>query len=59
MPDRYWHLRIEGVPGAEIIGWPLNTALAELLGYAIAHEEWLSWIDHLAREIESSPEGHS
>jgi hypothetical protein len=53
-PDQYWHLRIEGEPGAEIVGWPLNSTLAELLGYDVAHEEWPIWIDDLAREIDAA-----
>jgi hypothetical protein len=54
-PDGYWCLRIEDEPHAEIVGMPLNSTLAELLGYAVAHEEWPDWIDDLAREIEASP----
>jgi hypothetical protein len=50
--DRMWSLRIEGEPHAEIVGWPLNATLAELLGYRIAHEEWPPWIDDLAQEID-------
>jgi hypothetical protein len=53
-PDTTWHLRIEGNPSAEIIGSPLDSTLAELLGYSVAHEEWPDWIDVLARDIESS-----
>jgi hypothetical protein len=56
MPDGYWYLRIDGEPTAEIVGAPLNSTLAELLGYAVAHERWPVWIDDLAREIESLPE---
>jgi hypothetical protein len=37
--DKTWHLRVERSPSAEIVGSLLNSALAELLGYAIAHEE--------------------
>ena len=47
-----WHLLIEGEQDAELVGRPLNSALAELLGYDVAHEEWPSWIDDLAAEIE-------
>jgi hypothetical protein len=60
MPNGDWHLRIEGEPGAEIIGWPLNSTLADLLGYAVAHEDWPTWVDDLARQIDSEhPMGHS
>jgi hypothetical protein len=58
-PDGSWNLSIEGEPAAEIVGWPLNSTLAELLGYAVAHEEWPAWIDDLAREIESAPKRQS
>jgi hypothetical protein len=40
--------------GAEVIGWPLASTLADLLGYNVAHEDWPPWIDDLAREIESA-----
>jgi hypothetical protein len=50
----HWHLRIEGDPSAELVGAPLNSALAELLGYRVAHERWPEWIDILAAEIEGS-----
>jgi hypothetical protein len=53
-PDNYWQLSIDGTPRAEIVGWPLPSTLAELLGYAVAHEQWPSWIDELAVEIERS-----
>jgi hypothetical protein len=54
MPDRKsWYLRIEGVPNAEIVGWPLNSALAELVGYQVAHEPWPKWIDDISHEIEA------
>jgi hypothetical protein len=53
IPDRdYWHLRIQGEPNAEIVGTPLGSTLAELLGYEIAHEQWPGWIDELACEVE-------
>jgi hypothetical protein len=59
MPDNAsWHLRIEGDPSAELVGTPLNSALAELLGYRVAHEEWPEWIENLAIEIEGSVGGH-
>ena len=48
----YWHLQIEGDPSTETVGWPLNSTLAETIGYVIAHEEWPTWIDDLAKEIE-------
>jgi hypothetical protein len=49
----HWHCRLEGKPEAEIVGWPLNSTLAELLGYEVAREEWPPWINELAAEIES------
>ena len=54
-----WHLLIEGEPNMELIGSPLNSSLAELLGYRVAHEEWPSWIDELAAKIEAALGGHS
>jgi hypothetical protein len=59
-PDsKDWHLRIVGEPNREIVGRPLRSALAELLGYAVAHESWPSWIDRQADEIEAAFRGHS
>ena len=49
----HWHCRVEGQPDAEIVGWPLNSTLAELLGYEVAREDWPQWIDELAVEIEA------
>jgi hypothetical protein len=43
MPDgHYWRLRIEGDPESEIVGTPLQSTLAELLGYNVGHEDWPS-----------------
>jgi hypothetical protein len=56
--DDYWHLRIQGDPSAELVGTPLNSSLAELLGYRVAHERWPEWIDTLAAEIEATLGGH-
>jgi hypothetical protein len=50
--DRHWHLKLEDEPGAELVGVPLQSALAELLGYAVAHEDWPPWVDDCAAEIE-------
>jgi len=47
-----WELEIEGQEGAVIVGHPLNTTLAELLGWNVAHEEWPRWVDQLAQRIE-------
>ena len=46
-----WHLELEGVEGAEIAGFPLESTLAELLGYRVAHEEWPTWVTRLAEEL--------
>lgn len=59
MPDGYWYLRIDGEPHSEMAGWPLNSTLAELVGYNIAHEDWPSWIDDLAREIQAEFDNHA
>jgi hypothetical protein len=57
--QRNWSLRIEEELLAEILGWPLNTTLAELLGHAVAHEKWPTWIDDLAQVIEADAKEHS
>jgi hypothetical protein len=55
MPEgKSWYLRIEDVPRAEIVGWPLNSTLADLLGYFVGRERWPSWVDDFARDIESA-----
>jgi hypothetical protein len=59
MPDGDWPLRIEREPQAEIVGQPLNAALADLVGYNIAHEEWPAWVDDLAREIQAEFENRT
>jgi hypothetical protein len=35
----------------KIIGWPLDSTLAETVGHTVAHEQWSCWIDNLAKEI--------
>jgi len=37
-----------------ITGSPLNSTLAELLGYKVADEQWPSWIDEMAEAIASA-----
>ncbi|MCD6020880.1 MAG: hypothetical protein K0R20_590 [Actinomycetia bacterium] len=59
MSDGYWNLRIEGEPHADIVGQPLNSTLADLVGYNVAHEEWPAWVDDLAREIQAEFETHT
>jgi hypothetical protein len=47
-----WELWL--TPGAQeevSVGHPLNSTLADLLGYDVAHEEWPAWIDELADRI--------
>ena len=56
MPDGYWSLRIESDPNADIVGQPLNSTLADLVGYDVANEEWPAWVDDLAREIQAEDE---
>ena len=34
-----------------LVGRPLNSALAELLGWKVAHEDWPLWVDELAAQI--------
>jgi hypothetical protein len=50
--DLHWHLQLEGEPTTELVGAPLQSALAELLGYAVARQSWPSWLDDCAAEIE-------
>ena len=49
--ESHWHLRLAESTD-EIVGEPLQSALAELLGYSVASDEWPEWIDDLAAEIE-------
>jgi hypothetical protein len=49
--DGFWHLTLEG---AEIVGEPLQSTLAELLGFDVAGESWPRWVDDCAAEIERS-----
>jgi hypothetical protein len=52
--DGSWELKLAENPSDAIVGKPLNSCLASLLGYRIAHDEWPEWIDTLANEIEST-----
>ena len=49
-----WECWIEGDPTTVIVGWPLDSTLADLLGYDVAHEDWPEWINTLAAEIEAT-----
>jgi hypothetical protein len=51
-PGPLWELRLS--EGESIVGRPLNSALAELLGHDVAHAQWPTWIDDLAEEIEAT-----
>jgi hypothetical protein len=51
---RDWHLELEGVADAEVVGSPLNAALADLLGYRVGTEDWPEWVDRLAEDIARS-----
>jgi hypothetical protein len=42
----------EGQDGIAV-GHPLNSTLAELLGWNVAHEEWPEWINQLAEQIDA------
>jgi hypothetical protein len=48
-----WELQIEGPDGMLQVGHPLNSTLAALLGWNVAHEDWPQWVDELARRIEA------
>lgn len=49
--DGDWYARVEGDSPEEIVGWPLASTLASLLGYDVANGEWPAWIDEAAREV--------
>ena len=46
--SQLWEITIDG---ETLIGHPLNSALAELLGWNIAHEDWPEWINEIAARI--------
>jgi hypothetical protein len=48
-----WELGIEGHADLVQIGHPLDSTLAEFLGWKVAHEGWPRWINQLAEQIES------
>ena len=48
-----WEVHLPGVELEEAAGHPLNSLLADVLGWNVAHEEWPSWIDDLAAAIEA------
>ena len=54
----HWHLRVTDEPAAEIVVTRLNSTLAQLLGYEVAHDEWPKWIDDLASQIDDALGGH-
>lgn len=51
----YWSCVVSGEEGLPIVGTPLNSTIAETLGYDVAHEQWPAWIDDLAAQIEELP----
>jgi len=51
--DAHWHLQLPAT-SEKIVGEPLRSALAALLGYSVAHEDWPPWLDNFAAEIERS-----
>lgn len=53
LSDGSWELELEGEPNAQIVGRPLNSAVAELIGYHVAQEEWPDWMDQLVARIEA------
>jgi hypothetical protein len=53
LPDGHWELELEGAKvDRRIVGWPLNSTLADLVGYHVGREDWPGWIDQLADEIQ-------
>ncbi len=49
-PD--WELQIEGDATAVVMGRPLNSTLAALLGWS-PDGRWPDWVDRLARQVEA------
>ena len=54
--DEGWHLQLTDEPRVEIVGTPLESTLAELLGYTVAHDSRPDWVDDAAADIERSLE---
>lgn len=54
LPDGNWELELEGVTDGVTVGRPLNSTLADLVGYHVGREYWPTWIDRLADEIRRS-----
>lgn len=50
-----WEAKLEGAESGRgvAVGHPLDSTLADLLGWNVAQEEWPVWIDELAAAIES------
>jgi hypothetical protein len=46
-----WQLEIEGRSDLVVIGHPIESTLAELLGHDVAHDEWPGWMTDLAGQI--------
>jgi hypothetical protein len=50
-----WAVWIDGQQDTSIVvGRPLAPTIADAIGYDVAHEEWPTWIDQWASEIEAS-----
>jgi hypothetical protein len=56
--DAHWHLQLPAT-SEEIVGEPLQSTLAALLGFPVAHDDWPSWLGDFAAEIERSLWRHS
>ena len=52
-----WELQVQGSDHLVIVGHPLRSTLAELLGYDPAHDEWPEWVDEVAARIEADAPG--
>jgi hypothetical protein len=48
----FWELELDGEVS---VGHPLNSTLADLLGWNVADEDWPTWIDELAARITFGP----
>jgi hypothetical protein len=46
-----WELMIDGDEDSVGIGHPLDSNLAEVLGWDIAKDDWPTWVDQLAERI--------
>ena len=54
-----WTTWIEGDEARLEAGWPLDSLIASVVGYDVAHEDWPGWIDEWVEQILGRPESSS